>query len=99
MKLKENQNITILKVKVATQTIDYTKDELQEMLDKYEMYKQADNLVKWLYIAGKINNISKFPKTEKQIKDVIQRIIDVDSPNSYINVSSTERRNNIIKIG
>lgn len=54
---------------------NFTKEELREMLADKEMYKDADNLPKWLFSAWLLHKSKGFPRTWKQTWAFIERIL------------------------
>ncbi len=75
----------------------YSAKDIQEMLDNKSMYTDADNLPKWLFVAGAVDRVPGFPKTFKKVWALLEEIL-ASSGHVEINVASDDRWNNKIKI-
>jgi len=68
--------------------LEYTNQDIQEMIDEIDMYISSDNLPAWLYKSG-IAGTPGFPKNKKQVLSTLENI--KNSKNDvYININSKE---------
>jgi hypothetical protein len=68
--------------------LEYTNQDIQEMIDEIDMYMSSDNLPAWLYKSG-IAGTPGFPKNKKQVLSTLENI--KNSKNDvYININSKE---------
>lgn len=74
-------------VKTAGGEIEYTNQDIREMIDEIDMYIGADNLPKWIIQSRKNGNIN-FPKDKKGVLELLKEI-ENSKNDVYINVDST----------
>jgi hypothetical protein len=79
----------VITVETHSGKIEYSNNDIQEMIDDIDMYISSDNLPKWLYVTGKSGGNPTFPKNKKQVIDVLHKIKNAKG-DVYINVSSKE---------
>lgn len=75
----------------------FTKSELREMLADKGMYRDADNLPKWIYLASKLDRISTLPRTWRGVWEVIE-LISTSTNSVVIDVRSDDPGKNRISI-
>jgi hypothetical protein len=80
---KTNKKITV--IVYNDKKLNYTNQDIQEIIDDIDMYMTSDNLPKWLIAVSRKGN-PNFPKNKEQVKSLLTKIknsnedvlIDVD---------------------
>lgn len=75
-------------------SLDYDRAEISEMLDQWRMYTSADNLPKWLWVAGAMDHVPGFPKDWHKVRRYIEALATYQGPTLTINLRSDDRSKN-----
>ena len=84
-------------VHVQNGRFTYTDRDLKDFLTDRELYKNADNLPKWLFIAGAVEGIKGFPTTYGEVFNLIQTWLNTDCEGS-IHIDRSRRELNRISV-
>lgn len=98
--LKEASEVVALVTVKGGKVLKYRRSDVEEMLTPegglVQMFRDADNLPKWLLSAGAVDWVPGFPTSSKEVEKLLGKILQASRP-VRINVRSDDRSENDIR--